>query len=175
MLQRPKPNMGSLGSPLQVQVNGLNCLKRWKACAARSNLLGYSFQQAVFFFSPKQSFRALWHNTNPVQSLQNFKIAKMYMYIGTAIITLEIDHNITEHPFSCSFLDDCLSLFLASCLHVSWFSLTSCFFCRKWTYGWNLSGHHHITRYWLRTWTRHVQAYQRGNRHKYETISLIAL
>ena len=55
------------------------------------------------------------------------------MYIGTAIITLEIDHNITQHPISrrrrvevgwqyylvnCSFLDDCLSLFLASCLHV---------------------------------------------------------
>lgn len=144
------------------------------------------FLSAGCFFFVKQSCSALWNNTNPVQSLQNFKIAKMY--IGSAIITLEMDHNITQHPISrrrrvglglqlvnCSFLDDCSSLLLASCLHVSWFSLTICFFCRKWTYGWNLDGHHHITRYWLRTWTRHVQAYQRGNRRKYETICLIVL
>lgn len=133
------------------------------------------FLSAGCFFFPKtilSCFMTQYQPSSIPAKLQNSQNVHVHRHSN---------HNIrdrpqyTEHPFSCSFLDDCLSLFLASCLHVSWFSLTICFFCRKWTYGWNLSGHHHITRYWLRTWTRHVQAYQRGNRHKYETICLIAL
>lgn len=128
------------------------------------------FLSAGCSFFPKQSFSALWHNINPVQSLQYFKIATILL--NTPSLEEggwgEVCNTIlsTVHYF----LDDCLSLFLASCLHVHRFSLTICFFCRKWTYGRNIGGHHHITRYWLRTWTRHVQAYQRGNRCKFETI-----
>ena len=118
---------------------------------------------------PKQSFSALWHNTNPVQSLQYFKIATILLNTpsleeggwGEVCNTILSTVHFWMTAYPCSWQ--------VVCMYIA-FSLIICFFCRKWTYGRNIGGHHHITRYWLRTWTRHVQAYQRGNRCKYETI-----
>ena len=51
------------------------------------------FHSASWFFFPNQSCSAFWHSTNPVQSLQNFKIAKMYMYIDR-----HSNHNVRDRP-----------------------------------------------------------------------------